>query len=139
MNRGGLGCIREYRLYGVDDASGYGSCSGARRAPWSLEGGSPGSHNYLEYNQAGDVYRVGRTPKVALADGDRAMVVTAAGGGFGDPLERDPERVLNDVVDGYVSLARACEDYGVVIDPKSMTVDVSATDDLRAERRDVSG
>ncbi len=139
MNRGGLGCVREYRLYGVDDASGYGSCSGARRAPWPLEGGSPGSHNYLEYNQAGEAYRVGSTPKVALADGDRAMVVTAAGGGFGDPLDRDPERVLNDVVDGYVSLARAREDYGVVIDPKSMTVDASATDELRVERRDVSG
>jgi len=40
---------------------------------------------------------------------------TAGGGGFGDPLERDPKRVLEDVADDYVSVERAAKDYGVVI------------------------
>jgi hypothetical protein len=46
----------------------------------------------------------------------------ASGGGFGDPLERDPERVRADVRDGYVSLAAAERDYGVVLDPDTLAV-----------------
>ncbi len=134
LHRGGLGCVREYRLYGVDAAAGYGSCSGAQRTPWPLAGGVAGSHNFLEYARESGRHRVGRTPRVELVDGDRAMVVTAAGGGFGDPLERDPERVLDDLIDGYVTLARARDDYGVVIDPGPMTIDRAATRELRESR-----
>jgi N-methylhydantoinase B len=55
----------------------------------------------------------------------------AGGGGYGDPLERDPEIVEKDVIEGYVSLERAREDYGVVINPKTMKVDRAATEKLR--------
>jgi N-methylhydantoinase B len=55
----------------------------------------------------------------------------AGGGGYGDPLERDPEIVEKDVIEGYVSLERAREDYGVVINPKTMKIDSAATEDLR--------
>ena len=56
----------------------------------------------------------------------------AGGGGYGDPLERDPELVENDVADGYVSLESARADYGVVIHPETLKVDEEATQTLRA-------
>jgi N-methylhydantoinase B len=52
---------------------------------------------------------------VTVATGDLFWRPSAGGGGFGDPLERDPERVREDVTDGYVSVERARLDYGVVV------------------------
>jgi len=63
--------------------------------------------------------------------GDIIRYYSASGGGYGDPLERDPEKVEEDVINEYVSLEKAKEDYGVVIDPKTMKVDVAATEKLR--------
>ena len=62
----------------------------------------------------------------------------SSGGGFGDPLERDPALVLEDVIDDYVSIERARKDYGVVIeaiDPENLQyeIDVEATERERAE------
>ena len=64
--------------------------------------------------------------------------VSNGGGGFGDPRRRDPERVLRDVRDGYVTVEGAARDYGVVVvgdpelDPEGLSVDVEATRRLRA-------
>ena len=61
------------------------------------------------------------TPKAAnipLARGDTLLLELGGGGGWGDPLTREPERVLDDVRNGYVSPEAAREVYGVVIDPK---------------------
>jgi N-methylhydantoinase B len=63
---------------------------------------------------------------------------TNAGGGWGDPLERDPERVKRDVRDGYITAAAAREQYGVVVlgdpdtDPEGLEVDLEATAALRS-------
>ena len=59
---------------------------------------------------------------------------TTGGGGFGDPLDREPERVLADVLNHYVSRKGAREDYGVVITDDD-AVDAEATAALRAEMR----
>jgi len=56
----------------------------------------------------------------------------AGGGGWGDPLERDPEAVLRDVRNEYVSAGRARRDYGVVVDTVRWRVDEPATAELRA-------
>jgi N-methylhydantoinase B len=67
--------------------------------------------------------------------------LTGGGGGWGDPLQREPERVRIDVRDGYVSIAGAARDYGVVVggdpdrDPEGLVVDEEATARLRAQRR----
>jgi N-methylhydantoinase B len=53
---------------------------------------------------------------VPLQQGDTVQRPSAGGGGLGDPLKRDPEAVLSDVVEGYVSVARAKKDYGVVVE-----------------------
>jgi N-methylhydantoinase B len=66
-----------------------------------------------------------------VRQGDRVHIRPAAGGGYGSPLEREPERVLDDVRDGYVSPDAAAELYGVVVDPDGRKVDVAAT----AQRR----
>jgi N-methylhydantoinase B len=132
--RGGFGCIREYRLLDVGEASGYGSIGGSVRRPWGLRGGGEGTNNYLEYHRQGaGVVRRGRVDRIALATGDRAVVVTGTGGGVGDPLDREPRRVLDDVLDGYVSAEAAREVYGVVV--AGHEVDERATTALRAERR----
>ena len=52
-------------------------------------------------------------------------------GGYGNPLDRDIGAVLDDVLDGLVSIKSAKKDYGVVIDPEPMTVDQEATQALR--------
>jgi len=58
-----------------------------------------------------------------------------AGGGYGDPLDRDPAAVLGDVLDGYVSIEGAREDYSVVIIPDKLIIDLRATETLRRDRR----
>jgi N-methylhydantoinase B len=66
--------------------------------------------------------------------GDTITFVSAGGGGYGDPFERDPAAVAQDVLYGYVSIEKAKEDYGVVIDPDSLKVDQDATKNLRKNR-----
>ena len=66
-----------------------------------------------------------------LAPGDVVVMDAAGGGGYGDPLERDPEMVLEDVVQGYVTLEGAKSDYGVVIDPGTMQIDEEGASAMR--------
>jgi N-methylhydantoinase B len=80
-----------------------------------------------------------------LVDGEPVLagqivrVVTTGGGGWGDPLEREPDLILRDVIDGKVSLAAARDDYGVVLLPgageNSLLVDERATNSVREKYR----
>jgi len=63
--------------------------------------------------------------------GDVITFHNPGGGGYGDPLEREPEMVEADVAAGYVSLEKAKEEYGVVIDPRTLKADMEATRKLR--------
>ena len=49
-------------------------------------------------------------------------MVTCTGGGYGDPLKREPEKVAWDVKNEYISLRQAEEEYGVIVDPVTFTV-----------------
>jgi N-methylhydantoinase B len=120
-NRGGFGCVREYRLHGTRDAYGYGSIGGFRRRPWALAGGREGTSNYLEYVRRDGTLRVGRVPRVDLEDGDLVRIVTGTGGGFGDPRERERDLVYQDVADGYISRTAARDQYGAEIEPGPST------------------
>ena len=66
-----------------------------------------------------------------IGDNDVLYMRMSSGGGYGDPLEREPERVLNDVEDGIVSREEAKEIYGVVIEGHEAMLDPAATDKLR--------
>jgi len=67
--------------------------------------------------------------------GDRLYHVVSGSGGHGDPLAREPHRVLTDVLDEKLSLEAAAAQYGVVIDASRLVVDEDATAALRASRR----
>jgi N-methylhydantoinase B/oxoprolinase/acetone carboxylase alpha subunit len=66
-----------------------------------------------------------------FSDGETFMFESTGGGGYGRPWERDPQAVLEDVLDEYVSVTAARERYGVVIDPVTSTLDEAATLALR--------
>jgi N-methylhydantoinase B len=68
-----------------------------------------------------------------LDAGSVVDLLTGGGGGFGEPTERDPDRVRADVIDGYVTEEAAERDYGVVFD-SGLHVDQEATRKLRASR-----
>ncbi|OPY72525.1 MAG: Acetophenone carboxylase delta subunit [Syntrophorhabdus sp. PtaU1.Bin058] len=66
-----------------------------------------------------------------LEPGDMVTIDAPGGGGYGNPLERDPELVVNDVIEGYVSIESARDDYGVAIDPVTLKVNEAETKKLR--------
>ena len=70
-----------------------------------------------------------------LKRGDLIRVMTAGGGGWGDPLERPAENVLDDVQDGFVSRESAFRDYGVVLDENDQNVNEEETAKLRKTRK----
>lgn len=67
----------------------------------------------------------------AMEAGDTITNLSGGGGGWGDPLTRDPEKVRDDVRDGYVSIEAARRDYGVVLNPSSLEIDWEETRKLR--------
>ena len=73
--------------------------------------------------------------KFGLEPGDEISVRYAGGGGFFSPLERDPEKVREDVLNGYVSIEKAEREYGVVIHPGTGEVVLDRTVELRTRRQ----
>lgn len=71
---------------------------------------------------------------IRIGQGDILAVRTPGGGGYGDPFDREPELVLQDALDGKVSLEAACSEYGVVIDRETMRLNREATLELRKGR-----
>jgi len=106
-----------------------------RTQPWGLQGGLPGAFSETILKRSdGEVYKM-RKETVTLRKGDSVRVVTSGGGGWGNPLERDVELVLRDVRNGGVSVKRAKDVYGVVIDEAKLEVDREATQNVRHERK----
>jgi N-methylhydantoinase B len=99
-----------------------------RYPPQGMFDGSPGTRaQFLKNDQPAD------PSGLTFCDrGDRIDFYSAGGGGFGSPLERDIQDVVKDVIYGYVSLEKAKENYGVVMDPVTLKADLEATDTLRA-------
>jgi N-methylhydantoinase B len=99
-----------------------------RYPPEGLFGAMPGARaSFLVNGKAGNPYGLTR-----LKPGDVVTMDTAGGGGYGDPLDRDPEDVASDVSDGYVSIEKAAEAYGVVIDTRTLALDLKGTIERRA-------
>ena len=126
--RGGLAIARDFRS-AADEALLTVQCDRARFAPGGFFGGLPGARAEFALNPgtAGELAVHSKATSQPLAPGDRFHWAAAGGGGFGDPLTRDPELVRRDVRDEKVSLRAARELYGVVIDPASGEVDAPAT------------
>jgi N-methylhydantoinase B len=134
--RGGVGSIREVQFMSEAGLSVEGD--GNKYRPWGIFGGGDGSVGVLQYVSAsggGIVELPSELPHRKGHPGDMYRFVSPCGGGYGDPLERDPELVLRDVLDEYVSPGNALSLYGVVINGDDWTIDRAATEATRAEIR----
>ena len=129
--RGGVPFRRDYRF---NETEGVLQVRSDRRdhRPFGLYGGSPGapSENYL--NPASENRTLPGKFVMTVKKGDVFRHVLAGAGGWGDPLERDPQAVLWDVRNELLSAAKAAADYGVVVDTLRWVVDAGATVEQRA-------
>lgn len=120
-HRGGLGFLREYEV--LEDGGRLSAKFDKHAVPaWGIEGGSPGKPGGISLNH-GSGEAVSLPPRigdVSLCSGDVLRFERPGGGGFGAPGRRDRRRVVEDVLDGYVSVEKAREDYGVDPDPSEL-------------------
>ena len=143
--RGGFGNVRTVTVLG-DECTVSAMSDRAKFAPWGLCGGQPGSAANFLYRSKGteefksfvDVFGVASPTKFAnvpLHRGDSVRLLAPGGGGYGDPLERSPDMVLEDAREELVSVDSARDTYGVVLHGMgpSMAVDTAETEKLRAE------
>ena len=106
--------------------------------PWGLAGGREGTGNDVALRLDGKWKTDFPNAKVlvaALKTGDAFRLRSGGGGGYGSPLQRPAELVLEDVRQGYVSLKAAAKIYGVMIDPQTLAIDWAATKKLRTTRK----
>jgi N-methylhydantoinase B len=115
--RGGLGFVREYEMLDNDARFSLRSTKHTV-APKGIDGGLDGKTGYCVLNpgKPGEQVIPSRFSDHVLHPGEAFRLETPGGGGLGDPLARDPQRVVNDVRNGYVTLERAREIYRVAID-----------------------
>jgi len=133
--RGGFGIIKDYRIL-AEDAVFTTAVNRAKFPPWGVLGGKHGTTNYMVIIRGGkEIMRVSRILNYKLKKGDIVSIRTGGGGGWGDPLDRNPELVLRDFENGFITLEEAKNIYGVVIDPKELKIDWSETAKLREEMR----
>jgi len=133
--RGGLGLVREYRLVGVDEAVLQVRSDRQKFQPYGLKGGEAGANagNYLRSVDGSKTALPGKFMRT-FKRGERYRAELAGGGGWGNPFERAPERVLQDVLDEKVSRQSAANDYGVAVTQDGV-LDMEATARLRSARR----
>jgi N-methylhydantoinase B len=137
--RGGLGIDRSFKTLGAMTLTMHGDR--AEVTPFGLAGGTNGGPNTLSVRRAAtpdkEEYLGMHAMGIRLEPGDHVIYRSNGGGGFGDPLARDAARVLADVENGWISIEKAEQVYGVVIAAENaatghFTVNPAATATLRA-------
>jgi N-methylhydantoinase B len=104
--------------------------------PWGIRGGKPGGHgDYLLRTPEDNEFKIVDETGHLTPPKSEVIVMTGGGGGWGNPFERDPERVREDVMDGFVTKESAEKDYGVVLKGSDFVIDAIATERLRAGMR----
>lgn len=110
---GGYGIRLDYRIRRDDSFLTLGYTR-SRILPWSLDGGNEGSANYaMVLRKNGAAERYAFASGIRVDKDDVIRVITGAGGGVGNPKERDPTLVREDIRNGYITAERAREVYGV--------------------------
>ena len=138
--RGGCGVIREVRL--LADTGTFGlRVENSTFPTWGVAGGMGGGTSSVMINPGTQ----SESKIQAFSDdniwkkGDLVRICTAGGGGWGDPLDRDTDKVLDDVKDGFISLNGAMESYGVIINSSSMLIDQNGTKIAREQLKNTRG
>ena len=156
--RGGVGAETALTVYDAPEGGIKGvalGVAGLRNSGQGIFGGLSGAPSLLVLKEGTavwdtirgkrhpvDVEAMGGTSEMLpycdfdLRTDDVLYMRMASGGGYGDPLDRDPEAVLRDVVDGIVSVEAARDIYGVALEQTGTRVDVAATEELRARIRE---
>jgi N-methylhydantoinase B len=135
--RGGAGVVKSQRYL----TPGFMTHEADRHEdrPWGVFGGKQGHCGKVEL-QSGTtgevVFQPAKFSGLRTEVGDIITYYSPVGGGYGDPLERDPEKVLDDVLDGFITPQHAREDYGVVLieadNGYGWALDAGASASLRA-------
>ncbi len=132
--RGGFGLIKDYRINN-SNATFTASFGRSLFPCWGMNGGNKGTPNYFIVNRGErEPLKVRKIAAASLGKGDMIRLKTGGGGGYGDPLNREAERVLSDVRNEYITVEQARDDYGVVIG-HGLEVDMNATRDFRKRRQ----
>jgi N-methylhydantoinase B len=130
--RGGLGIRRRFRLL---EGEGWFTSKGDRFriAPWGLAGGHEGRKGRLLLNPDSEKEKNfwSKNYYVYIAKNDVLMMETPGGGGYGNPHDRDPALVAQDLVEEKIGLEEAQNVYLVVWDPQTKRIDLAATESLR--------
>jgi hypothetical protein len=136
-SRGGIGVVKAQRV--LTEAFITHENERHHDVPWGIFGGGPGQVGKV------DIYNVAKPREIKsmpakfsglrVAAGDVHAFYAPCGGGYGDPLERSAEKVLDDVLDGFCTVEHARAAYGVIVDPVAETVDETATAALRQRMR----
>jgi N-methylhydantoinase B len=137
--RGGLGLEKVFEATTTDVTISH---RGERfaSAPWGLEGGAPGvsAHAFI-VRKDGTREELPSKKMIVLHPGDQLWEYVAGGAGYGDPLDRDPELVLADILDGKTTPEQARAAYGVVLTAERDAVDEPATKEAREAVRGARG
>jgi N-methylhydantoinase B len=128
--RGGAGVIFEFRCLAPDAIVTARGMDRFKLRPYGRKGGGPGTLGRTLLNPGSATEnQIGKIDILKLQPGDVVQIVAPGGGGYGDPILRDPARVLKDVEDGFVSASEAIELYGVAIEDGK--VNAAQTSEIR--------
>ncbi|MCY3934636.1 MAG: hydantoinase B/oxoprolinase family protein [Chloroflexi bacterium] len=131
FHRGGVGVTRTYRF--LHPSQALAVVKKTKTAPWGMAGGKDGVPGAVTIWPGTEKERVnGALHEKDLRAEDVIINSSGGGGGWGDPFTRDPQLVLWDVKNGYISASSAREDYGVAIHTADWSIDEASTAQLRA-------
>ena len=130
--RGGWGVVYDYRMLSPGEVTI--ALDRDKYTPYGLFEGQNGLASGLVISAPSDQEQIyTRASGIPVPKGTLLSHRTAGGGGYGDPKSREPELVLDDVLDEFISIDDAREIYGVAVDPITKTIDKSGTSTLRAK------
>ena len=149
LNRGGLGVERIFTIE-VDELTVSALFNRMLVDPFGIHGGKPGANSGIYVRLAGEdswstfsekfgTMSPSKFSNVLLHRGDQVKILAPGGGGWGDPLAREPERVLADVAEGLVSAEGARRDYGLTVESRDGALDATPSPERVAARSTTLG